>query len=307
MSITSDSCLYYNNVNNLSEIDICDPYKLDCYLANPYLCFWTSAYLNGYSDVSGTHPPGDINAYHATIDYLGRYFDQFISYIVFYNKMQFESQNINNVSYEIGWYCRYTADNYGNYFNTESAFSYKDGNIFDPTTPPIPTVKKFCGGMCCYRKAYNLKGWFWQNMQLALRFFTEGVRYENLPISRRIWRCEVTLPQKIITINSANTSSSVANVSLVLLEYKAPGPSILYSTIVNSAYIKNCMCFTCCVYDETITPVAPWVLNANLNKDIMKYIYSPVITCGDGTCDGIPPCPSGCANSTASVANCIYP
>ena len=30
--------------------------------------------------------------------------------------MQYESQNLPFVKYEIGWYCRYTADNERNYF-----------------------------------------------------------------------------------------------------------------------------------------------------------------------------------------------
>ena len=295
MSGTSGSCLYRSNPRDINELDICDPYKLDCYLANPYLSYWTSAYLNGYTDSTGFHPAGDINAYHATIDYLGRYFDQFLSYIVFYNKMQYESQRLSQVRFDIGWYCRYTADNYGNYFNAESCFQLLNGSTV--ATPPIPTVKSFCGSMCCYRKAYNLRGWFWLNMQFVLRFFTESVRYINLPPSIRRWRCEVLLPAKTIIVNGGG---AVTNAELFLLQYRAPGPSIMYSSFSNEPFSRNCFCFSCCVYDETVTPSAPWVLDTTNSKDIMKYILSPVISCGDGTCLGSG-CPSGCS------ADCIYP
>ena len=89
--------------------------------------------------------------------------------------------------FTIGWYCRYTADNYNNKFNPEAPFDIfveqSSGSSFKKDcVQPEATPKNFCGSMCCFRKAYNLKGWFWLNMQFALRFLQKKQNLEEMDI-----------------------------------------------------------------------------------------------------------------------------
>ena len=103
------SCLYYSDPSNLNIMKICDPERLDCYLANPYLTFWNNIYINGYTQPTftgvniccddGDLPPNNDIAFQATYQYFLEYPEQLQSYIIFYNKMQYESQNLPFVNF----------------------------------------------------------------------------------------------------------------------------------------------------------------------------------------------------------------
>lgn len=281
----SGSCLYHKDPTNLDKIDICDPEKLDCYLANPYLTFWISAYLYGF-DMSACGldpiPPFSDFSVQAIFYYFLQKPEELNSYIIFYNKMQYESQNMPFINFEIGWYCRYTADNENNYF-------YSLQIIPDNINLIFPNKKSFCGSMCCFRKAYNLRGWFWQTMQFVLRFFSEQAKL----IKNGKYTCQVTLPEITLEICAANG----VTYDITLPSITIPSPTIMFTTFDGQTFLKNCSCVKCCVYDNTNIPEAPWYLNGDpLSELVFHSSIAPVIDCPD-TCS---PCP-GCS------ADCTYP
>ncbi len=143
--------------------------------------------------------------------------------------------------------------------------------------------KSFCGSMCCFRKAYNLRGWFWQTMQFVLRFFSEQAKL----IKNGRYTCQVTLPEQNLEICAA----SGVTFNITLPTVTIPSPTIMFSSFDGQTFLKNCSCTKCCVYDNTNIPEAPWYLDGGsipFANDIFHFSIAPVINCPDecSPCEG---------------------
>ena len=178
----SGSCLYNKDPANLNRIDICDPEKLDCYLAHPFLYHgliiiyleMNMYILMIHIFINNKSSRNEIS-FHALFYYFSQFPEEINSVVAFYNKMMYESQIKEFVNFTIGWRCTYTLKKNKNKFISLLCINaFKSPEIVNDIYPITPV--SFCASMCCFRKAFFLKGWFWQLVQFSLRFFQQRVK-----------------------------------------------------------------------------------------------------------------------------------
>ena len=90
----------------------------------------------------------------------------------------------------------------------------------------------------------------------------------------------------------------------------------MFSSFDGTTLINNCSCFKCCIYSDSIEPVAPWFIGVelpliDLKKNFGIYLmfltYAPSLLC-ETECGGTkPPC-DGCVNVPPSTpVVCEFP
>ena len=273
------SCLYYSDPANLNKINICDPEKLDCYLAHPFFVPWTNNYLFGneyvyFNDTLSsltTKAARNEISFHALFYYFSQFPEEINSVVAFYNKMMYESQIKEFVNFTIGWRCTYTLKkNKHKFISTLCINAFKSAEIINDIYPITPV--SFCASMCCFRKAFFLKGWFWQLVQFSLRFFQQRVKL----FRQGSYDCPKLLKEKKLNFNPYNTSNpgvppncylfNFPSTSISIPQIISPDLTIMFSTFDNQNPIKNCSCLINCALNivdpsdptNTLEGDAPW-------------------------------------------------